>query len=92
MHIHIHIYSVGRTPLHIYIHTYAYTHIYTALVERFYDPERGQVLLDGVDLKLLNLKWLRKSLGLVSQEPVLFATTIMENIRCVYMHVYESRI
>ncbi len=55
-------------------------------MERFYDPEEGQVFLDGVDLKQLNLSWLRKSLGLVSQEPVLFATTILENIRYVCMH------
>jgi len=52
-----------------------------SLVERFYDPTSGSVRLDGVDLKALNVKWLRKSLGLVSQEPVLFATTIMENIK-----------
>ena len=52
-----------------------------SLIERFYDPVKGQVLLDGRDLKSLNVKWLRKSLGLVSQEPVLFATTIAENIR-----------
>ena len=56
--------------------------LFTGLVERFYDPEEGQVLLDGIDLKNLSLSWLRKYLGLVSQEPVLFATSILENIRC----------
>jgi ATP-binding cassette subfamily B (MDR/TAP) protein 1 len=51
-----------------------------ALVERFYDPLSGLVKLDGVDLKELNIKWLRTQIGLVSQEPILFATTIKENV------------
>ena len=51
------------------------------LIERFYDPVSGQVLLDGVDIRGLNLRWLRSQLGLVSQEPTLFATSIAENIR-----------
>lgn len=40
----------------------------------------GKILLDGNDLQNLQLKWLREQLGLVSQEPALFATTIAENI------------
>jgi ABC-type multidrug transport system fused ATPase/permease subunit len=40
----------------------------------------GQVLLDNVDIKMLQLKWLRDQFGLVNQEPALFATTILENI------------
>ena len=51
-----------------------------ALIERFYDPQQGQVLLDGVDLKQLNVSWLRAQLGLVGQEPVLFMGTVRENI------------
>ncbi|THU88633.1 P-loop containing nucleoside triphosphate hydrolase protein [Dendrothele bispora CBS 962.96] len=51
-----------------------------SLVERFYDPLEGVVKLDGRDLKTLNLKWLRSQIGLVSQEPVLFATTIKNNV------------
>jgi len=51
------------------------------LIERFYDPLSGSVSLDGVDLRSLNVSWLRKQIGLVSQEPALFATTIKENIR-----------
>ncbi|KAF7106310.1 hypothetical protein CFC21_107049 [Triticum aestivum] len=51
-----------------------------ALIERFYDPSAGEVALDGVDIRRLRLKWLRAQMGLVSQEPALFATTIMENI------------
>ena len=40
-----------------------------------------KVMIDGVDIRDLNIKWLRSHIGLVSQEPVLFATTIAENIR-----------
>ncbi|KAF1322463.1 Multidrug resistance protein abc superfamily, partial [Globisporangium splendens] len=52
-----------------------------SLLERFYDPLSGSVRLDGVDVRELNVKWLREQVGLVGQEPSLFATSIMENIR-----------
>jgi ATP-binding cassette subfamily B (MDR/TAP) protein 1 len=51
-----------------------------SLIERFYDPSSGSVKLDGVDLPELNIKWLRSQIGLVSQEPTLFATTIKGNV------------
>ena len=51
------------------------------LLLRFYDVEEGEVLIDGINIKTLNLKWLRSNIGVVGQEPVLFATTIFENIR-----------
>ncbi|KAJ0403075.1 hypothetical protein P43SY_009142 [Pythium insidiosum] len=51
-----------------------------ALLQRFYDPTSGRVLLDGHELPSLQLRWLRRQIGLVAQEPVLFATTIFENI------------
>ncbi|CAK9160782.1 unnamed protein product [Ilex paraguariensis] len=51
-----------------------------SLIERFYDTTSGQVLLDGHDIKTVKLRWLRQQIGLVSQEPALFATTIKENI------------
>ncbi|GBG73759.1 hypothetical protein CBR_g17099 [Chara braunii] len=51
-----------------------------ALLERFYEPESGSILIDGVDIKNLQLRWLRRQIGLVSQEPVLFATSIIDNI------------
>ncbi|KAL7089248.1 hypothetical protein ACP275_13G177500 [Erythranthe tilingii] len=51
-----------------------------SLVERFYDPDSGEVLIDGVNLMSLNLKWIRGKIGLVSQEPILFGTSIKENI------------
>ena len=51
------------------------------LLQRFYDPESGEILLDGQDIKKLNVKSLRQQIGVVSQEPVLFDMTIEENIR-----------
>ena len=51
------------------------------LMQRFYDPLEGTVKLDGRDLRNLNVAWLRSQIGVVGQEPVLFATTIEENIR-----------
>jgi len=51
-----------------------------ALLLRLYEPEKGSVFLDGVDISSLSPSWLRKSIGIVSQEPMLFATTIKENI------------
>ncbi|XP_037907069.1 multidrug resistance protein homolog 65-like isoform X1 [Hermetia illucens] len=51
------------------------------LIQRFYDPTFGQVLLDGVDIKKYNLAWLRSNIAIVGQEPVLFLGTIAENIR-----------
>ncbi|XP_077431421.1 ATP-dependent translocase ABCB1-like isoform X1 [Vanacampus margaritifer] len=51
------------------------------LLQRFYDPQQGSVCIDGHDIRSLNIRHLRKLIGVVSQEPVLFATTISENIR-----------
>ncbi|XTI94332.1 leptomycin B resistance protein pmd1 [Cenococcum geophilum] len=50
------------------------------LVERFYSPLSGDILLDGQDIRNLNLRWLRGNMSLVSQEPVLFSATIYESI------------
>ncbi|XP_008760919.1 phosphatidylcholine translocator ABCB4 isoform X1 [Rattus norvegicus] len=50
------------------------------LLERFYDPMAGTVLLDGQEAKKLNVQWLRAQLGIVSQEPILFDCSIAENI------------
>ncbi|KAK9696899.1 hypothetical protein RND81_08G004200 [Saponaria officinalis] len=51
-----------------------------SLIERFYDPDAGEVHIDGVDLKKYRLSWIRQKIGLVSQEPVLFTTTMKDNI------------
>ena len=50
------------------------------LLERFYDPQTGEVLIDGVNIKNLRLGCIQEKIGLVCQEPLLFATTIRENI------------
>jgi ATP-binding cassette subfamily B (MDR/TAP) protein 1 len=51
-----------------------------SLIERFYEPLSGHILLDKNDIRELDLKWLRQQIGLVNQEPALFATSIKENI------------
>ena len=51
------------------------------MIQRFYDPDKGQILLDGKDIKTLNVAWLRSHIGIVSQEPVLFTGSVEENIR-----------
>src|SRR3989441_948848 len=51
-----------------------------SLLTRFYDPSQGQILLDGVDLRDFRLEDLRRQFALVPQDPVLFATSIAENI------------
>ncbi|XP_071714963.1 ABC transporter B family member 11-like [Rutidosis leptorrhynchoides] len=51
-----------------------------SLIERFYDPQKGEVFIDGINIKDYQLKWLRGKIGLVSQEPVLFSSTIKDNI------------
>jgi ATP-binding cassette subfamily B (MDR/TAP) protein 1 len=51
-----------------------------SLIERFYDPQVGEVLIDNINLKEFQLKWIRGKIGLVSQEPVLFGASIKDNI------------
>ncbi len=52
-----------------------------SLLYRLYDPQAGRVLLDGVPLRELDQDWLRQQIGVVAQEPLLFSTTVAENIR-----------
>ena len=51
------------------------------LLQRFYDPDQGKIFLDGIDIKKMNRLDFRKSIALVPQDPVIFASTVMENIR-----------
>ncbi|NXI18278.1 MDR1 protein, partial [Irena cyanogastra] len=62
------------------------------LLQRFYDPDQGEITLDGRDIRTLNTKWLRENIGIVSQEPVLFATTIAENIRYGRENISDAEI
>ncbi|KAL5102949.1 ATP-dependent translocase ABCB1 [Taenia crassiceps] len=62
------------------------------LIQRFYDANEGQILIDGVDLRDLNLVWFREQLGVVSQEPVLFAGTVAENIRLGSLNATDEEI
>ncbi|XP_013885124.1 multidrug resistance protein 1 [Austrofundulus limnaeus] len=62
------------------------------LLQRFYDPQEGTVSIDGHDIRSLNVRYLREMIGVVSQEPILFATTISENIRYGRPKVTQSEI
>ncbi|KAF1836489.1 leptomycin B resistance protein pmd1 [Decorospora gaudefroyi] len=66
------------------------------LLERFYLPMEGQIFLDGRDITTLNLRWLRQRMAIVSQEPILFSTTIYESIlhglvNTDYAHASEEK-
>ncbi|KAI9843008.1 MAG: hypothetical protein M1838_002894 [Thelocarpon superellum] len=50
------------------------------LLERWYEPTSGQILLDGNDISTYNTKWLRSTIRLVQQEPVLFRGTVFQNV------------
>ena len=51
------------------------------LLERFYDPTEGSISVDGTDLRSLDLLWWRRKVSLVSQNPILFSGTVLDNIR-----------
>jgi ABC-type multidrug transport system fused ATPase/permease subunit len=51
------------------------------LVQRFYDPQRGAVLLNGVDVRQIDSLYLHQQVALVAQEPLVFAATIEYNIK-----------
>ncbi|XP_032108922.1 phosphatidylcholine translocator ABCB4 isoform X2 [Sapajus apella] len=51
------------------------------LIQRLYDPDEGTINIDGQDIRNFNVSYLREIIGVVNQEPVLFSTTIAENIR-----------
>ena len=62
------------------------------LLQRFYDPDSGSVLIDGNDMKELNVGWLRDNIGIVGQEPVLFDCSIRENIKYAKKSATEEEI
>jgi len=51
------------------------------LLQRFYDPQGGAIRVGGVDLRDLNVAWWRRQVGMVGQEPILFDTTLEENVK-----------
>ena len=51
-----------------------------SLIQRFYEINKGEILINSINIKDLDLKWLRKNIGVVSQEPILNSGTIKENI------------
>ncbi|CAG5103938.1 Oidioi.mRNA.OKI2018_I69.chr1.g1009.t1.cds [Oikopleura dioica] len=62
------------------------------LIQRFYDAAQGRILIDGQELKSLNLAWFRENIGVVSQEPVLFDGTVEENITLGRLDVTKEEI
>lgn len=63
-----------------------------ALIERFYEPSSGRIMVDGKDIRKYNLKSLRRHIALVPQEPCLFATSIYENIAYGHESATEAEI
>lgn len=63
-----------------------------SLLTRLYDPQGGRILLDGQDLKTLDPEWLRQQIGVVAQEPLLFSSSIAENIRYGRMDASDAEV
>jgi ATP-binding cassette subfamily B protein len=63
-----------------------------SLLLRFYDIQRGSILLDGVDIRLINLQDLRRQFGIVLQDPFLFSGTIETNIRLGTADIHRSTV
>ena len=62
------------------------------LLTRFYDPDKGRILLDGVDLRDCTIRSLRSQIGLVSQEVILFNGSVRENIRMGYLEASDEEV
>ncbi len=63
-----------------------------SLILRFYNPTSGRILINGQDVSTMNIKSLRRKIGIVSQEPVLFSGTIAENIAYGKPHATRAEI
>jgi ABC-type multidrug transport system fused ATPase/permease subunit len=59
---------------------------------RYYDPEFGQILLDGTDIRDFNLHSFRKAVSLVMQEPIIFNYSILENLLYSKLDAKDSEI
>src|SRR5205823_4061150 len=62
------------------------------LLLRFYDPQAGAVRIDGVDLRMADPHAVRQQLALVPQDPVIFATSVLENVRYGRLDATESEV
>lgn len=63
-----------------------------ALLQRFYDVERGSIKVDGVDIRQFDLQWYRRHMALVSQEPVIYSGTIRDNILLGKLDASENEV
>jgi len=63
-----------------------------SLMMRFYDPDRGRILLDGLDLRGITLRSLRDQISVVLQDPLLFSGTIYDNILYGRLHATEEQV
>eukprot|EP00437_Effrenium_voratum_P006528 CAMPEP_0181433018 /NCGR_PEP_ID=MMETSP1110-20121109/19072_1 /TAXON_ID=174948 /ORGANISM="Symbiodinium sp., Strain CCMP421" /LENGTH=1292 /DNA_ID=CAMNT_0023556451 /DNA_START=66 /DNA_END=3944 /DNA_ORIENTATION=+ len=62
------------------------------LLQRFYDPQAGAILVGGQDLRQLNVAWWRQQLGIVGQEPVLFDMSLEENVKYGYPEATDEEV
>jgi ATP-binding cassette subfamily B protein len=62
------------------------------LLARFYDPDKGRILFDGIDLRDCTVRSLRSQIGLVSQEVILFNGSVRENIRMGYLEASDEEV
>ena len=63
----------------------------TNLINRFYDIQKGEILLDGVNIKAINIKSLRRDIGTILQDPFIFAKSIKENVK-MYNDVSDEKV
>lgn len=63
----------------------------TSLISRLYEIQKGEILLDGINIKDINLKSLRSNIGVILQDPFIFARTIKENVK-LYSDIDEKNI
>ncbi|MEG4804157.1 ABC transporter ATP-binding protein [Microcoleus sp. ARI1-B5] len=62
------------------------------LLTRFYDPDKGRILFDGIDLRYTTVRSLRSQIGLVSQDVILFNCSVRENIRMGYLEATDEQV
>jgi ATP-binding cassette, subfamily B, bacterial len=62
------------------------------LLTRFYDPDKGRILFDGIDLRHATVRSLRSQIGLVSQDVILFNCSVRENIRMGYLQATDEQV